>query len=114
MIRALATALLLGACAKQPPPKSAFLFATDPGVAVSIDRREIRRGVGGAGSPRDGIPAIFEPEAVPADEAVWLPPGDRVLGVAIGGEARAYPLRVLEQHEMVNDVLGGRPIAPNY
>lgn len=114
MTRAPAVALLLAACAKAPPPKSAFLFESDLGVAVSVDRGEIRRGVGGTGSPRDGIPAIFEPECLPAEKAAWLPPGDRVLGVAIGGEARAYPLRILEQHEMVNDVLGGRPIAPNY
>jgi carotenoid cleavage dioxygenase-like enzyme len=60
--------------------------------------------------PRGGIPAVFEPEFVPADEAdidddAW------VLGVVINGEAHAYSLNLLNHHEVVNDNFGGLPVA---
>jgi hypothetical protein len=60
--------------------------------------------------PRGGIPAVFEPRFVPADEAD-LPDSAWILGVAIGGEAHAYSLNLLNGHEVVNDAMGGRPIA---
>lgn len=60
--------------------------------------------------PRGGIPAVFEPEFVTADAAditedAWI------LGVEIGGEARAYSLNLLNRHEIVNDRIAGRPVA---
>ena len=61
------------------------------------------------GPPKDGIPAITNPKTVPADRATFLQPGDRVIGVAIESESRAYPIAILTQHEIVNDVLGGVP-----
>lgn len=93
---------------------SAFRFREDPGVRVAVDRAEILRGVDAEGDPRDVIRAIDGPKAVPAAEATWLRDDDRVLGLVVNGEARAYPLRVLEKHEMANDVLGGVPVGPNY
>ena len=109
-------ALLLCACfvhagAETP---SAFRFREDAAVKIAIERTEILRGVRGQDDPRDKIPAIREPKALAAAEATFLLEDDRVLGVVVGEEARAYPIRILEQHEMVNDVLGGVPIAPNY
>ena len=62
----------------------------------------------------DGIPDIQDPEILTAQEAGYLEPDDRVFGVSINGEHRAYPLRVTNPHEMVNDVLGGEPIALAY
>ncbi len=44
----------------------------------------------------------------------YLLPADIVVGVALDGEARAYPLHVLNVHEIINDVLGGNPIAVTY
>ena len=41
-------------------------------------------------------------------------PDDRVFGVSINGEHRAYPLRIVNAHEMANDWLGGEPIALAY
>jgi hypothetical protein len=39
-----------------------------------------------------------------------LKPSERVLGVALNGEAKAYPLRILNWHELVNDSVGERPV----
>ena len=60
--------------------------------------------------PRGGIPAIFEPEFVPASESV-LPEDEWVFGVAYAGEARAYSLTLLNHHEIVNDQFGDHPLA---
>lgn len=69
------------------------------------------RQIEGGGPPRDGIPALIDPEYIPAEEAGrLLEPSDRVLGVLFNGEARAYPIRILNWHELVNDTVGGRPI----
>ena len=62
----------------------------------------------------DGIPDLqFVPVLTP-DEATYLQPSDRVFGVSINGEHRAYPLRIINAHEMANDTLGGEPIALAY
>ena len=93
---------------------SAFSFLTDPHrVARSIKLHEVRRGVD-AVDPRDKIRTILEPKHAAADQAPWVTDGSRVLGVALNGEARAYPLYLLQVHELANDVLGGVAIAPNY
>jgi hypothetical protein len=76
-----------------------------------------------AGMPKDGIPAISDPSFLTPDEVEalnqqvrgsYLVPNDRVIGVEIAGQARAYPLRVLNWHEVVNDRLGDVPIAVTY
>jgi hypothetical protein len=59
--------------------------------------------------PRDAIRPIYDPQFVPADDAVF-DPGELVMGVEINGDARAYPVGYLRQREMVNDVVGGVPI----
>ena len=66
------------------------------------------------GPPKDGIPALTDPDTVPIADAHFLEPGDRVIGVEIGGETRAYPMKVLNWHEVVNDELGGVPIVVVY
>ncbi|MBL8671608.1 MAG: DUF3179 domain-containing protein [Alphaproteobacteria bacterium] len=62
----------------------------------------------------DGIPALVDPAHVPAAEAGYLGADEPVFGVALNGEARAYPLRILDWHEMANDVVGGVPVALAY
>jgi len=67
-------------------------------------------------APRDGIPAIVDPVFAPtwetedAGEAVAgleLNPDDEVIGIEREGIARAYPVKLLRRHEVVNDTLGG-------
>lgn len=68
----------------------------------------------GGGPPKDGIPALTHPKFVPAGAAAFMSDDDRVLGIVIGKEARAYPLRILNWHEVVNDNVGQRPVAITY
>ena len=62
------------------------------------------------GPPRDGIPALTNPKYVPADQADYMRNDEDVLGVFLGGVARAYPIRILSWHEVVNDTFGGEPV----
>ncbi len=58
----------------------------------------------------DQTPPLVDPEVTAVEEADYLLPDDRVFGVSIDGEHRAYPLRITNVHEIVNDELAGRPI----
>jgi len=66
------------------------------------------------GPPRDGIPAINQPDFISADQADYLEPGDRILGVALNGVAKAYPVRILNWHEIVNDHIGEQAFAVTF
>ncbi|EDQ32479.2 Protein of unknown function (DUF3179) [Hoeflea phototrophica DFL-43] len=66
------------------------------------------------GPPRDGIPSIDDPAFLPVAQAAGLDDKEPVMSVVIDGEARAYPLRVMIWHEIVNDTLAGRAIAVTY
>lgn len=66
------------------------------------------------GPPKDGIPSIDRPKFVPADQIKDLADTEPVIGLVIGGQARAYPLRILTWHEIVNDELAGVPITVTY
>jgi len=66
------------------------------------------------GVPVDGIPALDRPKMIAAGAADYLLDSDLVFGVEIEGDARAYPLRILGWHEMMNDVVGGQPVALAY
>jgi len=60
----------------------------------------------------DAIPAILDPEFVTVVEAnEQMDDDEQVLGVSINGESRAYSIPMLSRHEIVNDVVGGVPIA---
>ncbi len=62
----------------------------------------------------DSIPALDDPRMIAAAEAAYLNDDDRVFGVALNGDARAYPLRIMNWHEMANDVVGGIPVSLPY
>ena len=62
--------------------------------------------------PKDAIRAILEPKfATPIAAETQMRISELVIGVSINGDARAYPIDVLSNHEIVNDVVGGEPIA---
>lgn len=60
--------------------------------------------------PRDAIPSVENPAFVEDHPG----PEDEVIGVDLGGEARAYPIRYLNHHEIVNDTVGGVPVAATW
>lgn len=63
---------------------------------------------------RDHFEVLDSPEMVLASAATSLEDDEHVLGVAIGGEAKAYPIGALGSSELVNDVCGGIPIAASW
>lgn len=84
------------------PAFGEFLY---PGVKHRVRIEEIVWG----GVVKDGIPALTNPRHVKPSEATYLTPDELVLGLSIGGDHRAYPLRIMDWHEMANDVVGGTP-----
>jgi hypothetical protein len=64
--------------------------------------------------PCNCIPAADNPEVETAEEATWLQDDDIIFGIVVNGEARAYPRRIMEVREMVNDTLGGRDLGIPY
>ena len=61
---------------------------------------------------KDGIPSIDNPRFVgPGKADQQMQSFETVLGVSINGDHRAYPLNMLSRHEIVNDTVGGVPVA---
>ena len=61
---------------------------------------------------KDAIPAIRAPEFVDAAGAeAWMNADEPIIGVELDGDARAYPVAMLSRHEIVNDTVGGMPLA---
>ncbi|MBX9698199.1 MAG: DUF3179 domain-containing protein [Acetobacteraceae bacterium] len=90
----------------------------DPGFPVfihaSVAHRIRLEEVVWGGVGVDSIPALDNPPFAPAGAPPWTRPDDLVFGIEINGDARAYPLRILDWHEMFNDVIGGVPVALAY
>ncbi len=76
----------------------------------SVEWKEIMSG----GPPKDGIPSIDNPRTEPISKIENLADTEPVIGLIINGQARAYPLRILTWHEIVNDELGGVPVTVTY
>lgn len=100
---------IAAAGAEVPPEWRAEWPRTDFDKA-SVDFGEIMSG----GPPKDGIPAIDSPRFIVVSEETDLAPEEPVIGLAIAGDARAYPLRILMWHEIVNDTVGGTPLVITY
>lgn len=61
--------------------------------------------------PEDAIPALVMPTYLSAAQASDIRPDELVIGVAVNGDARAYPLATLSAHEIVDDDIGGQHLA---
>ncbi|MEH6471269.1 MAG: DUF3179 domain-containing protein [Halopseudomonas sp.] len=66
------------------------------------------------GPPRDGIPSIDRPKFIQADQNHLLKPDSLVVGINVGGESRAYPIAILNWHELVNDRIGSQSLVISY
>lgn len=109
--------LLLGWDVPTPPgyleDKAHLYAAVDGSLAPFFDPAATLdwRTVTWSGAGADAGPALDAPETVAGtDGASWLTDDEVVYGVVVGGEARAYPSRIVAVHEVVNDTVGGRPI----
>ena len=89
-------------------PRFREYFDGRPRSIIRLD--EIRWG----GVRRDGIPPLKNPKMIAARDAIWLKDDHIVFGVAIDGDVRAYPKRILAWHEMFKDRIGGRELAGVY
>ena len=102
-----------------PRWKRALLASVDPrfvsffsdGAAHTIRLEEI---VWGGVPAVDGIPPLDDPRFISVSDADYLEPHEPVFGVSINGDSRAYPLRIMNWHEMSNDTVGGVPVALAY
>ncbi|MFU8817641.1 MAG: DUF3179 domain-containing (seleno)protein, partial [Pseudomonadales bacterium] len=102
-----------------------LLLAGVAAFAVAVEARTMNgfdlsdalipvRAIESGGPPRDGIPAINQPKFVAAPEAGFLDDDDRILGVAINGQPKAYPISILNWHEVVNDSSGSQYFVVTY
>jgi len=77
---------------------------------ATIDIEKIKPG----GPPKDGIPSLDHPPFISAGEARYLKNKDRVIGVTFNNESRAYPIKILNWHEIVNDKIGDQSFVVTY
>jgi Protein of unknown function (DUF3179) len=92
-----------------PPPELAAGWETDFSQH-SVSFSQFQSG----GPPRDGIPPIDDPKFLPVTQADFLSSREPVIELELGGAARAYPLQILTWHEIVNDDVGGTPVAVTF
>ena len=112
LIAGLALALIL-ALAMQAAANPAFWKAEWPRTDFAKTSIEFDSVLSG-GPPKDGIPSIDDPQFVPLAKYVPDAETEPVIAFAHKGDARAYPLRVLIWHEIVNDTVGGMPVSVTY
>ena len=93
-----------------PPARAQSEFKTDF-RKHSVLYSEILSG----GPPKDGIPALKDPQFVSVSEAdTWLKPAEPVILVEVQGDAKAYPIQILIWHEIANDTVGGEPLVVTF
>jgi len=81
----------------------------DPASHSRIDLDQLLDG----GPPKDGIPSIDAPK-FDTPEATPFAADEPIIGVVVNGKAKAYPLGIMNWHEIVNDTVGGVPLSITY
>lgn len=109
MVAAMALVVGVGTASANPERWRAEGWKTDFSK-TTVDLGEVMSG----GPPRDGIPSIDNPIFRTAAEADQYANNEPVIRLVIGEDARAYPLSVMTWHEIVNDTVGGLPVAVTY
>ncbi|MFQ5342261.1 MAG: DUF3179 domain-containing protein [Anaerolineae bacterium] len=105
IIIALATLTACNLPRSKPASKLEALAPAPPALDISPD--DLKTVI-----PRDAIPAIIDPQfdGVAAARA-YMRPDEQIVGLVLNGDIRAYPINILSRHEIVNDVVGGEPVA---
>jgi hypothetical protein len=83
---------------------------TDSGTRYNVHPDKLISGCRGM----DCIPSIDNPEFRSSSKVEWLAGSDLIIGIERNGKAKAYPLRILNLHEIVNDEISGEPVAVTY
>ena len=102
--------LLLAACDGFDRGTTVDSPSADAGTVVDAPNDvpagpDVRRSRG-----RSRFVPLDNPDVVSAEAATFLEPEDRVLGLTVSGESRAYPLKMMTFHNVANDILGGKPV----
>ncbi len=110
----LVTGLVLVSCGgsgggRGPSTSSSTATAGGPTPAPLVDPGEIVSLL----AP-DSIPSIDHPKFLSVSRVDFLDPREPILAIDVGGDAKAYPVQILIWHEIVNDVVGGMPVALTY
>ncbi len=92
-----------------PPIEISYGFSTDF-CRHLVPLAQFRAG----GPGKDGIPALDHPRFAPATSIDWLAFREPVIELAVSRDVRAYPLQILIWHEIVNDRVGGVPVAVTF
>lgn len=100
-----AGALASPALAADAPQKGGFSL-----TKLEVDAAQIVEG----GPGKDGIRSVDAPGFAELPEATWVGRDTEVLGLRVGDESRAYPVRMLEYHQLVNDTFGDLPVLISY
>jgi len=85
--------------------RDTFHFSSLSKKSVSLD--DLHQGC----PARDCIPSIDDPKFVSAADATYVADDDIIIAISFGGEHRAYPTRILDHHEIVNDTIADTPLA---
>lgn len=98
----------------QQPDVQTVQFPGAGSSAFDLRRRSfpLAKSAPGASERRD--PRLSNPRFTTAAEASYLNENDRVIGVVSGDESRAYPLAILNHHEVINDRIGELPVVVTY
>jgi hypothetical protein len=101
-----------GGAASSPKAQTSATPTDESGrlTAPLVDPDDIISG----GPPPDGIPPIDEPKFLAPQDVTFLEPQEPVIAVEVGGVAKAYPVRILMWHEIVNDDFDGTPVVVTY
>lgn len=99
-----------GSAADTPPTSWNYEWQNTDFTQHSVPFDEIMSG----GPPKDGIPSIDNPVFIPVSGVSGLSDMEPVIGLFVGGEAKAYPIRILTFHEIVNDEIAGIPVAVTF
>lgn len=96
------------------PSQRSFTTSVNPACTEGRRFTAVDRGLGPYCLPPDAIRAIDRPIFAPVADATSLDPSEPVIALELDGAARAYPVRILVWHEIVNDRVGGAPVAVTF
>jgi hypothetical protein len=104
-----------GAARAAPAGQCTAPFGIGAGFKTDFCRHLVPLSEFQSGGPgKDGIPALDHPRFAPASSVDWLALREPVIELAVGRDVRAYPLQILIWHEIVNDRVGGVPVAVTF